>query len=50
MHNDGKYARSRVYNDIIYDSPNDEEEVTSNRNQGKKNGGPWFTLDDVPPN
>lgn len=41
--------RSRVDNDIIYDSSDNEEEVTLNRNWGE-NGGPWFTLDDVPPN
>ena len=44
-------TRSEVRHEPIYDSPDDEIDSASSKAKNLKvNGGPWFTLDDIPPN
>ena len=44
-------TRSEVCHEPIYDSPDDEIDSASSKAKNLKvNGGPWFTLDDIPPN
>jgi len=44
-------TRSEVRHEPIYDSPDDKIDSASSKAKNLKvNGGPWFTLDDIPPN